>query len=135
MPTKKSRSTSAMSDDHKVALAIGREQGRAVRSYLAALESSAPKRGRKRTPESIAKRLSAIESELPGADPLRRIAMVQERLDLTAERDAMQQTADISALEAGFVAVAKSYSERKGISTVAWRQVGVPASVLKAAGF
>jgi hypothetical protein len=135
MPTKKSLNASAMSDDHKAALAIGREQGRAVRSYLAALESSAPKRGRKRTPESIATRLSAIESELPGADPLRRIAMVQERLDLKAEREAMEHPVDISALEAGFVAVAKAYSERKGISTVAWREVGVPASVLKSAGF
>ena len=45
----------AMSDEHKAALAEGREQGRVVRRYLEALESSRPKRGRRRTPETITK--------------------------------------------------------------------------------
>ena len=47
-------------------------QGRAVRRYLEALEAHKPKRGRKRTPESIEKRLARIEDELPDADPLNR---------------------------------------------------------------
>ena len=47
-----------MSDDHKAALAAGRNEGRAVRRYLEALEAHKPKRGRKRTPESIQKRLA-----------------------------------------------------------------------------
>lgn len=50
-----------MSDSHKRALAIGREQGRAVRRYLEALEAHKPKRGRKRTPESMQKRLDRID--------------------------------------------------------------------------
>ncbi len=58
-----------MSDEHKAALAQGREQGRLVRRYLEALESHRPKRGRRRTPESIAKRLAAIDEQLPTADP------------------------------------------------------------------
>ena len=37
-------------------------------------------------------------------------------------------------LENDFVRVAKSFSERKGISYKAWREVGVPARVLKLAG-
>ena len=64
MPTAKkatTRTKTPMSDAHKAALAEGREQGRAVRAYLDAVEANAPKRGRKRTPESIAKRLDAIE--------------------------------------------------------------------------
>ena len=36
-----------MSDAHKEALAEGREQGRAVRRYLEALEANKPRRGRK----------------------------------------------------------------------------------------
>ena len=36
----------AMSEEHKAALAEGREQGRVVRRYLEALESQRPKRGR-----------------------------------------------------------------------------------------
>jgi hypothetical protein len=53
-----------MSESHKAALAEGREQGRAVRRYLEALEAHKPKRGRKRTPESVQKRLAAIEEKL-----------------------------------------------------------------------
>ncbi|MDQ1502388.1 MAG: hypothetical protein QOD57_115, partial [Actinomycetota bacterium] len=37
-----------MSDEHKQALAEGRDQGRGVRLYLEALEKNRPKRGRKR---------------------------------------------------------------------------------------
>ena len=58
-----------MSDEHKTALAEGRDQGRAVRRYLEALEANKPRRGRRRSPESIAKRLAAIETDLPTADP------------------------------------------------------------------
>jgi hypothetical protein len=54
-----------MSDDHKAALAEGREQGRAVRRYLEALDARRPKRGRRRSEESMRKRLEAIESDLP----------------------------------------------------------------------
>lgn len=123
-----------MSDDHKAALAQGRVQGRAVRGYLEALQSNRPKRGRKRTPESIAKRLDAIEAELGSADPMKRLQLAQERIDLRAELDAGEQTVDIEGLEKEFVAAAKGYSERKGISYAAWRESGVPASTLRAAG-
>jgi len=62
-PRKKS---AGMSDAHKAALAEGRAQGRAVRRYLEALEAHKPKRGRKRTPDSVKKRLTAIETALTG---------------------------------------------------------------------
>ena len=55
----------SMTDEHKAALAEGREQGRVVRRYLEALESHRPRRGRRRTPESIAKRIAAIDEQLP----------------------------------------------------------------------
>ena len=71
-----------MSDEHKAALAEGRNQGRAVRRYLEALDAHKPKRGRKRTPESMQKRLDRIDVELAGADPLKRLQLIQERLDL-----------------------------------------------------
>ncbi|GIU89637.1 MAG: hypothetical protein KatS3mg010_0736 [Acidimicrobiia bacterium] len=53
-----------MSDDHKAALAEGRNQSRAVSRYLDALEANRPKRGRKRTADSVKKRLAAVEAEL-----------------------------------------------------------------------
>ncbi len=123
-----------MTDEHKAALALGREQGRAVRSYLEALEATRPKRGRKRTPESIQNRLGAIETELDSADPLSRLQMIQERMDLLSELEAMEQTIDIGPLENAFVEAAKPYSERKGISYAAWRELGIEAALLKKAG-
>lgn len=124
----------SMSVEHKAALAEGRNQGRAVRLYLEALESHRPKRGRKRTPDSVKRRLIAIETDLKSADPLKRLQLVQERLDLRSEVEAMGAKVDVSAREAGFIAAAKSYSERKGISYAAWRAVDVSPAVLKKAG-
>src|SRR5215211_3589843 len=54
-----------MSDEHKTALAEGRDQGRTVRRYLEALEANKPRRGRRRSPEVVTKRLAAIETDLP----------------------------------------------------------------------
>ncbi|HWC10536.1 MAG TPA: hypothetical protein VG455_04860 [Acidimicrobiales bacterium] len=78
------RSPRPMTDEHKAALAEGREQGRIVRRYLEAVADRAP--------------------------------------------------ADMEALEAGFIAVARPYSDRKGLSYAAWRAVGVKPRVLRAAG-
>jgi hypothetical protein len=123
-----------MSDDHKAALAEGRDQGRAVRRYLEALEANKPKRGRKRSPDSMKKRLAAVEDEIASADPLKRLHLVQERLDLQSALEANESSVDIDQLEKEFVDAAATYSERKGISYSAWRELGVPGSVLERAG-
>ena len=132
MATKRSRTP--MSDEHKAALAEGRNQGRAVRRYLEALEAHKPKRGRKRTTESVKKRLDRIDAELANADALKRLQLIQERLDLTAELQAADTKVDLTGLEKEFVSAASAYSSRKGISYAAWRELGVEASVLKRAG-
>jgi hypothetical protein len=123
-----------MSDEHKAALAEGRNQGRAVRRYLEALDAHKPKRGRKRTTESMQKRLDRIDAELVSADPLKRLQLIQERLDLKQELDAAGHTVDLGGLEQGFVEAAAAYSKRKGISYAAWRELGVEPAVLKRAG-
>ena len=128
------RSRAPMSDDHKAALAEGRNQGRAVRRYLEALEAHKPKRGRKRTTESVRKRLDRIDVELTKADPLKRLQLIQERLDLKNELETATAKVDLTGLEAEFVAAAGDYSARKGISYAAWRELGVEAAVLKKAG-
>jgi hypothetical protein len=123
-----------VSDDHKAAMAQGRNESRAIATYLEALETNKPKRGRKRTPESITKRLAVIDSELPSATGIKKLSLIQERMDLETEKETMQGTVDLSAFEADFVRAAKGYSERKGISYAAWRELGVPPAVLKKAG-
>ena len=134
MPAKKRGPKAPMTDEHKAALAAGRNESRIVKNYLDGLESNRPKRGRKRTPDSIKKRLSEIDADLADADPLSRLNLVQERMDLEQELEAMGNKVNMSALEDDFVRVARSYSSRRGISYAAWREIGVEASVLKKAG-
>ncbi|HEY7105180.1 MAG TPA: hypothetical protein VH986_02130 [Acidimicrobiia bacterium] len=123
-----------MTAQHKAALAQGRAEGRAVKNYLEALDRNRPRRGRKRTPESIKRRLTAIDAQLADASPLLRLQLVQEQMDLEDELDTLNAKVDLSSLEAAFVKTAAKYSERKGISYAAWRQLGVSAETLKRAG-
>jgi hypothetical protein len=134
MATRGKRTKSPMSDEHKAALALGREQGRAVRRYLEALEAHRPKRGRKRTPESIQRRLAEIEKRLETADPLSRLQLRQERMNLQGELAAKSDGVDIGQLEDEFVRAARDYGQRKGITYNAWREAGVDAAVLRRAG-
>ena len=122
-----------MSPDHKEALAQGREESRAVKRYLEALDSSRPRRGRRRTPESINKQLVAIEEKLAAADALTRLKLLQDRVDLQKELSGAGEEIDLTALEEAFVKVARAYGERKGISYAVWREVGVDPAVLKRA--
>ena len=123
-----------MTDAHKAALARGRAEGRVVREYLEALRASRPSPGRKRTPDTITRRLADIEAAMAAADPVQELLLVQERIDLCRELEQMSKKVDLEARERAFVAVAKGYSQRTGTSYRAWRAVGVPATVLKAAG-
>ena len=123
-----------MSQAHKDALAVGREEGRAVRRYLEALEAHKPKRGRKRNPETIEKRLQQIEEKLESADALTKVHLVQERMDLTRELANKEAAVDLVALEEDFIKAAQNYSERKGITYAAWREAGIDAAVLRKAG-
>ena len=126
--------TRTMTAQHKAALAEGRSEGRAVKSYLEALQQNRPRRGRRRTPDSINKRLAAIDAAYADGSALQQLQLVQERMDLQKELDAMGTKIDLSALEGAFVKTAGKYAQRKGISYAAWRELGVSAEVLKKAG-
>lgn len=124
-----------MTAAHKDAMAAGRKEGQAVKAYLDALQQHRPRRGRRRTPDSIQKRLAVIEQKLGDVSSLKRLQLVQERRDLQTELDGMGgDTGDLSGLEADFVTVAKAYAARKNISYASWRDLGVSAEVLKKAG-
>ncbi len=123
-----------MSADHKAKLAQGRAESRVVSRYLDALAAGKGKRGRKRTPESVNMQIARIDKEIAEAAPLRRLELVQRRMDLVSERDRLAQRVDLEGVEREFIKVAKSYAERNAISYVAFRELGVPAEVLKRAG-
>ena len=128
------RGPKEMTDSHKAALERGRAEGRIVRDYLEALRSNKPKRGRKRTGDSINKRLAAIETELQSASAIEELQLVQERRDLNDELASLGAGVDLAEIEEAFVGVAKGYGDRKGISYASWPGPGVSAATLKRAG-
>jgi hypothetical protein len=123
-----------MSPEHKEALARGREEGRTVRRYLEAVEHQRPRRGRRRTPESVRRRLEQVKGRVDDAEPLERLLLLQEEADLENELARMGATEDMASLEQAFIKVAKGYAERKGVGYQAWRAAGVPPAVLERAG-
>jgi hypothetical protein len=108
----------------------------AIRDYLKALEQNAPQPGRKRTAESMGRQLAALEGEMAGASVTKRLSLIQQRIDLESDLEALSQAAsvDLSALEAGFATHAAAYGGRRGISYAAWREIGVSSATLKSAG-
>jgi hypothetical protein len=104
-----------------------------VRRYLENLASTRGQRSR-RTPAAIQDRLAAIDTLLPSASTLSRLQLVQERIELQSDLATANNAAAVYDLEAEFVQVASRYAERRGISYAAWREVGVPAAVLRTAG-
>jgi uncharacterized protein YicC (UPF0701 family) len=127
-------SKSTMSKEHKDALAQGRREGAAVRRYLEAISASRGKRGRKRTPASVERRIRAIDSELETTDVLQGLLLRQERKDLEDELKRLSTASDLKALEKEFISSAAAYGDRKGIDYSTWREAGVPPIVLQKAG-
>ena len=122
-----------MSQEHKDALAQGRKEARAIKAYLNTIDGR--KRGRPVSRESLEKRLARLNDKIEGADdPLRRIELIQSRLELQEALADVEESANLGELEAGFVQHAKSYSDRKSVSYTAWREYGVPAATLRNAG-
>lgn len=123
-----------MSQEHKEALAKGRAQGRAVRDYLTALEQQ---RSRGRTPDraTIEERIAQVQRKIDAEEnPAKRVELIQRRLDHEEQLIALDDEPDMEALQDGFVDAVREYSERKGISYEAWREIGVPAAVLRRGG-
>lgn len=124
----------AMTEEHKQALAKGRAQARAVKDYLAARETES-KRGPKMTPEKLRDRINATREAIANeSDPTRRVELIQQRINDEERLGSVEDQPDMEALEAAFVDAAADYSERKGITYTAWRELGVPAAVLRKAG-
>lgn len=124
----------AMSKEHKEALAEGRRQGFAVRKYLDFLDRDkkrGPKVSQERLAEKVEELSAAIKSE---KDPTTRLELIQQRLDAEQELTNREDEEDLDAIVGDFTSIAGAYSDRKGISYTAWREMGVPAQVLRDAG-
>jgi len=82
----------------------------------------------------MAAKLASIESQIDGASPIKRLELVQERIDIEKALASADESFDITELEQNFVEVAAAYGQSKGISYSAWREIGVAPGVLKQAG-
>ena len=124
------------SEAHKAAIQEGRQQGILIRRYLDWIEHSNTKTPgrRKRSVESVDKRLTQIDETFPTADNLTRLTLVQERINLLIEREQIQANVEAGAIEDRFVSTAADYGEKKGITYTAWREMGVKPEVLERAG-
>ncbi len=85
-----------------------------MKNYLEALQQNRPKRGRRRTPDSIKKRLTAIDSSYGDVSALQQLQLAQERMDLQRELETMGNKVDLSALESDFVKTAAKYARTQG---------------------
>lgn len=122
-----------MSQQHKDALAQGRRESRAISAYLAALGERRP--GRPVSADSLQRQLDDVVAKLEGTDsPIKRVDLLQKRIDLEESLSRVQGASDIAELEANFIDNVAGYSARKKVSYKAWREAGVPAAVLKKAG-
>ncbi len=111
-----------MTDDHKVAVAAGRDESRKVRLNLEACENTRPKRGRKRTgrihPGSDDRHHRASPGRITAAAP----GACQERVNLQRELDGLAETVDLGQLEQDVVSSAEGYSKRNGTSYTVWQE-------------
>lgn len=104
-----------------------------VRDYLKALEAgvSAGKADVEKLAERARQLAERAEAE---SDPLRRLTVLQQRVEVDERLAKVEGLPDVAELAAAFVQVAHPYSQERGISYAAWREVGVPAAVLREAG-
>lgn len=81
-------------------------------------------------------RIAKVDELLVSADPVARVHLTQERIELQTEQVRLGNGSqvDLDQLERDFVRVARSYSDRHGLTYAAWRQVGVATDVLDRAG-
>lgn len=110
-----------------------RSQTVAIRRYLARLDAQ-PRNGQRTSPEKIQERLEKLRADLDDADPITRVKMIQQRLQLEEQLANAGEESELDAAEAAFIENAWDWAQREGISYAALREVGVPANVLAQAG-
>ena len=71
-----------LTQEHKDAMAKASVENKAVKAYLESLDSSGRRPGRKRSPEKMRARLGEIAGQIESASPMKRVMLVQERIDI-----------------------------------------------------
>lgn len=118
-------------EDRRQAMAHGQHSSKAVRRYLEALQSDRSSVDVERLQEQSEKLHAQIAEE---TSPIKQLQLVQKRIDVEDQLTAAGSGPSIEECEQEFIEWAADYANRKGISYRAYREMGVPAAVLKEAG-
>jgi hypothetical protein len=128
------RGPKKVTDAHKEAMAAGRREAAVVNRYVRILGERKGRQVRIDT-DDLKTRLAEAEARLHSARGVERVVAAQEVRDLRAQLEAAPAAdSERAVLEQEFVRIAKRFSERRGITYGAWRDVGVPVEVLERAG-
>lgn len=112
-----------------------RTETAAVRRYLDHLATPKP-RGRYATREGVEAQLAKTQRDLVDATNLDRVLLIQQRMDLEGRLAGMGENgATGEELELDFIEYGFNWAERQNVSYAALRTVGVPARVLREAGW
>jgi len=128
-----------LSAEHKEALSIGRLQSAAVRKYLEVALETKPKRGRKRTADSIALQIEKLTKiiDSPSTGVIAKLKSLSQRAMLLDELAGINNATDTKSraeIEALFIQHAKAYGEAHGIQKKTWLEIGVDPKILAKAG-
>lgn len=122
-----------MSASTRERIAESRRQNSAVRRYLQHVRAG--KRGRGAEPETLRKRIERTRAAIEACDDLlQELELRQQIIDLEKRLAATEDAPGSFDLEEAFVKEAGNYSARTGVGWKAFRQMGVPAAVLRRAG-
>lgn len=109
-----------------------RKENKIVEAYLLEIERKAGQ-PKGKSLEQLREELASLTSLLKSTEGIEKLDLLQQRENLFAEMKMAEEGA-LDSMEAGFIEVASSYGERKGISYSTWREFGVPKGILEAAG-
>lgn len=84
-------------------------------------------------PVKISERIAQIEAELPDAPTIKELELRSQRRKLKERLETLRGD-DFPNLEAEFIIVAKEWAASRGIEYADWRDMSVPADVLRRAG-
>jgi hypothetical protein len=108
-----------------------------INAYLRAVTANPPKPGRPINPERIQARLDQLNERIAKASPIVKLRLLSERNRLKAQlgNNHNSKASNLETLEDEFLNVIWEYSKNHGLGYAEWREAGVPARVLQAAGF
>lgn len=124
-----------VTEEHKNAMHVGRRNANVVDKYLIAI-GKPKRRGRPISIDELKRRRDEAKTDAESATGTARLKLLQSVRDLDdrISTETSDSAVDIGALQAEFVKVAAAYGQSHGIDYPTWREAGVPADVLKAAG-